>query len=467
MPELVARTSDHKRGRRRKPRRGPGLGRHRRPPVPGLRRRYGPTLLAVASSASSMGSSMTYVALPLLLIEDSSSTVAVGVAVAALAGGQLLAGLPAGALIDRAGSGRMAIGAQLLTAALLLVLAVLSPGTLPLWLLMALVGLLGAAGAPRGTAVKTLVPEVAQAARTRLTRANSLLVGMRQFAMLVGPLLAGLLTAAAGARSALVADACLNLAGAGVLFALRVIPAIRDEGGEADGAAPDTGPDNGPAPDPDPGRRPNLARELLEGVSVLLRDPVLRVLVVLLAVLTALDSGLTGVVLVAYVRQVLESPALLGVLITAFAGGSLIGTALSAALAPRLPVRTLLVGSSVLLGLFLAVPGLWPHPWVAVVALACAGAVSAPIDPVVLSQMQERVPPALRGRVLSSAETVVGLCYLLGVGAATALVDVLGAVPALLLAAALAAAAGGVVALVRGLRQPSDAGLEASHDMSS
>jgi DHA3 family tetracycline resistance protein-like MFS transporter len=130
--------------------------------------------------------------------------------------------LTGGVLSDRIERRRVMIGADLVRAAVLLVIGVLSvSGVLEVWHLVCLALLYGAGEAFFGPAFGALVPDIV--ATEHLVQANSLDQLVRQAgARLLGPALGGVAVAAIGAGSAFLVDAGTFLFSAACISALRV-----------------------------------------------------------------------------------------------------------------------------------------------------------------------------------------------------------------------------------------------------
>jgi macrolide resistance protein len=113
----------------------------------------------------------------------------------------------------------------------------------------------------------------------------------------------------------------------------------------------------------------------------------------------------------------------------------------------RVPRRAVLVAGLVATGAGIGVVALGPPLPVAVVALALAGFATGPINPIAFTVMQERIPPAVRGRAFGAIFGGVLVAAPIGMLVLGALTDARG--PSLGLAAAGAAfVVAGVVAAV-------------------
>jgi len=127
-----------------------------------------------------------------------------------------------------------------------------------------------------------------------------------------------------------------------------------------------------------------------------------------------------------YGDRIYGSATALGLLLASFGVGMLVGSLLFSLRGEHLPRRGLLLGGLVLTALpLVALVALPPLP-VAMAALGLAGLGSGPINPLVFTVLQERVPADIRGRVFG---TIIGTALAaapLGMAAAGFLVETLG-----------------------------------------
>jgi MFS family permease len=120
-----------------------------------------------------------------------------------------------------------------------------------------------------------------------------------------------------------------------------------------------------------------------------------------------LDVPLISVILPVYARHFFGSSTSLGVIIGAFAAGAVLGTVFYGAVARRLPRRPAYIAC------FIAVPALvypalavTPPLGILVAVGVLVGLIAGPINPLFLTVVQERTPPAMSGRVFATATAV-------------------------------------------------------------
>ncbi|WP_158844552.1 MFS transporter [Streptomyces sp. NRRL WC-3742] len=372
-----------------------------------IRRRGIHTLLA-AVLIGSLGEAMMITAVPWFVLQTTGSPARTGVLLAVGAVTSGLAGVLAGPLVDRWGFRRMAVTAYLsggAAAALVPLLHHLDRLDFPL-----LIGLMAAATileVPGVAAVSGMVPGLAGTAGMPLERANSLLAGVHQGAQLFGVPLGGALAVLVGTDGVLAADAagCL-LAGAAIAFGIPRPDTTRPDTGAT---RTDTGRSTGP--------RAYLS-ELTTGLRTLWSHRLLRTLAGAGTAFNALDSGLSGVVLVTYAFQQLGTPLAFGALLTSFGVGMLAGTVGYAALGHRIAHRSALLGSGLAVGLLIASLAALPGLAASCALLGLLGAVAAPVGPIRASALQNGVPAPLFGRVASAVDTVGMAAVPLGASAA-------------------------------------------------
>ncbi|MET8907141.1 MFS transporter [Micromonospora sp. NPDC004551] len=295
-----------------------------RPPG-GLLRHRDFRLLWAGQTVSAVGSNVTAVALPLVAVAVlDATTFQVAVLTAAAWLPWLLAGLPAGAWVDRVRRRPVMIVADLVSAALFAsvpVAALLDLLTVGQLLVVAL-----GAGLARvffETADQVYLPTLLRP--EQVPEGNAKLHATQTASYLVGPGLAGLIAQLAGAVTAVLLDAVSFLVSAVCLSRIR-------------------------AAEPRPQRpegSPSLRREVADGLRFVARDPYLRVLTVFGAASNIGLSGYQAVLVVFLVRSAGLPAGLVGLLIGLASVGGLIGAALATGLARRLgSARALLVAGA-------------------------------------------------------------------------------------------------------------------------
>ncbi|MFF2012706.1 MFS transporter [Streptomyces sp. NPDC058195] len=176
-------------------------------------------LFFIGYATSLLGSSMASIAVSFAVLENDGGGTELGIVLAARILPLLLVLLVGGVVTDRLGSRQVMITADVVRCLSQAGIAVaLFSGSPGLWTLVALVALWGAAEALFTPALNALVPHLTKGGT--LSDANALLGMARSFASVAGPVLAGVLTAVAGASWVLALDSASYAVSIVALFLL-------------------------------------------------------------------------------------------------------------------------------------------------------------------------------------------------------------------------------------------------------
>ncbi|ONI87464.1 hypothetical protein ALI144C_08695 [Actinosynnema sp. ALI-1.44] len=348
-----------------------------------------------ATGLSVAGNAITGIAVPWLVLERTGSPGLAGLMAAAALGPLALSTLFGGALIDRWGRRRLSIIADILSALAVAALPVLDS---TLGLNTALIAVLVALGAlfdgPGMAAREALRPDVAQHAKVPLERVNAWGEALEGLGNLVAPGLAALLIATTGATNTLWVTVGMFF-GAVVLTWVTIPRDVRRT------AAPD-----------------HYLRSVAEGLTYVWRQPMLR------------GAGLTAMLLVLFVApitivltaqaQSIGNPGLLGLVMSAFAIGGIVGAIVYGAVAQKLRRRPVLVWGLVITGVGIM---LFPSGIPMAVLAGLVGVAAAPINPITAVLIQERTPERLRGRVIGSVSSLALVAGPIGVAVVGALLE--------------------------------------------
>jgi MFS family permease len=358
--------------------------------------------LLSAVGVSDLGSKLTFLALPWLVLSTTGSPTTMGVVSAAELLPFIVAVAVGGPLVDRVGPRRVAVLTDAGCAVVVGTVAVGYPaGTA---LLVPLVAVLGALTGLGRDATVVLLRPAAELAGADLTRVTSTYYGIARFNDLVFAPLGGGLVAVAGAPAALLVDA-VSFAVSAVVVAMCLRPAS---------APPTTHPGG-------------YLTALRDGAAFLRRDRLLTTMMAMFLVTNLCHQANTSVFVPLWVHDVLRRPAGLGVLTGAYALGGLLGSAAYTALAHRLS-RYLVLTVGLLAGgaprfLALAAGG---HLPVTVAAFFGCGLAVGPILTVTAVLLYERVPGPMQARVFGAATAVSTAGLPLGVLAGGSAVDAFG-----------------------------------------
>lgn len=297
----------------------------------------------------------------------------------------LLFAIPAGLLADRVSRQGLMVGAESLRAlALLATLALLQAGLLN-WQLLALLGFVGACGTVAySVATPTLVPALVPAAL--LGRANARIELGRTLAFAGGPALGGALVGWIGAGPAFAAAAALSLMAAALL---------------AGGREPPRSPSAGP-PSPRSLSAGHPLRDVADGIAFVARHAVLRPVLVTQLVFNTAFFVIFAVFVPYAIRHLGLSASGVGVTLSVFGVGMVIGALLAPMMLRRVPFGVVIgVGpvSGLLASLAMALTIWVPTPLLAALSFFLFGL--GPILWVISTTTlrQSVTPPSLLGRV--------------------------------------------------------------------
>lgn len=387
---------------------------------------------------SLLGNSIAGVALPLIVLQVTGSALGAGTVAAATAIPAILAGLLMGVVIDRINRRTSSVVTDLVSAAAIAALPLIDLLTglsLGWFILFGIIGSLG--DVPGMTARDALLPAVVRHSGVSAER----LVGIREalgaIALLLGPAVAGTLMVLFDGSTVLWVTAATSLAAAllTLLIPHRVGRIDTTNAREAAVAG-------------------NRWSELRDGWRVLFRSRFLVVTTVLSAVSLIVLASLQGLILPVYFTLE-DQPGLLGFVLTALAGGMLLGGTIYAVAGTRGRRRvwflTGLLGSTVGFGIIASLSSVW-----AVFAGAfVVGLSSGLFGSLIGVLMIERIPEHLRGRVMGTQNAVMTAAPSAGILVAAVLTEYAG-----VNLAAIVLAGVWLIALILGLAARSMRNLE-------
>jgi MFS family permease len=347
--------------------------------------------LLAANAVSAMGNATSSVALAWFVLETTGSAALMGIAAAAISIGGVFASVLGGPVVDRLGLKRVSIGGDLGAAiAVALIPALHLAGILTFWQLVVLAFLMSAVNTQGDTARFALMPLLANRADMTMERANSADRAIARGAQIAGPLLAGVLIALIGPVNVLFFNAATYVLSATIVaFAVpRAATVVREA------EAP----------------RAGYVAELREGLRFVRGNRLILSLVLVSTLANFLDIPLFSVIMPVYAQTFYGTAASLGVLLSAIAGGALVGTLIFAAVGRNWPRRrTFLLALVVAPALFYTALAVTPALALLVVLAALAGGITGPVTPVLLTVVQSETPPELSGRVFGALSAIAGL----------------------------------------------------------
>ncbi|MFV2114832.1 MFS transporter [Micromonospora sp. LOL_025] len=335
-----------------------------------------------AQSLSAAGDSFAYIAVPLLVLHATGSVAQMGLLTAAAGAASVGAGIFGGVLVDRYDRRKLMITADLARLVLYGLIPLAWLGGPQVWLLFVVLPICEAAGMVFQVAAVTAVRNLVD--RPRITEANGRLQATYAAAAVLGPLLAGVVSARFGPTAAIAINAASFALSALGLWLVRLRRS--DEGAEAGGAA---------------AREGRLA-EFLAGARFLWRQPVLRSLTVLLSVFIFLTYGLTDVLVYHVKHDLGGSDGTVGTVLGLAALGTVVGALLVAPLRRRRGFGITWIGAHAVCGLAIVgigVVGSVRGVTVLTAVYLCGVSVGGICS---MSLRQEITPDHLLGRVTSA-----------------------------------------------------------------
>jgi MFS family permease len=336
-------------------------------------------LLAVSQGISSVGDLVGVTALPLLVLQLTGSAVALGVVLAIQALTDFAFGLFAGALADRGDRKRMMVGADVGRAVLTAHIPVSAiAGGPTMAIIVAVAAPLSVFRSLFRAGYISSLPNLV--GRSHLARANGLLESIYSSSVIIGPVIAGFLSAAIGPGPTLAIDAASFGVSAIGLFLMTT-----------DLHAPLDRP------------RSHILADVREGIAFVVRHPVLRSAVLLFGLYSAVVAPLIVAIAVRITLDLGQSEEVFGIVVASFGFGAVAGALVVARLGRRANVVLVLLGGIAFTGL--TILGLAAFDAVAAMVLfTLLGGLSETLVSVTYVTLRTAVSPdALLGRIGSTA----------------------------------------------------------------
>ncbi|WP_018353326.1 MFS transporter [Longispora albida] len=334
----------------------------------------------LSQTLSVAGSSITVIAVPLLILEATGSVAQMGLLTGLSMAGSVLTGLVAGAAADRFDRRFLMVASDVAQAVLYGLIPIAWAFGPALWLLYVVTPVAAGFGMLFRVSYVTVVP--ALVGRDQVTEANGRLNTTAAVFTVLGPVLAAGLAAWIGPANALAVDAATFLGSAGLLMLLRFRPEARE--------AEDGGP----------------VRRFLAGARFLWDQPVLRSLTVALTGTLFVLLGATDVLIYRVKAELGHGETAVGTVMAGGGAGAVLGAMSVGWLRRRFGFGPCWLAGTGLAGLAIAAFGLLPS----VPGLAVAAAVSsfgiAVAGTVSMSLRQQITPAHLLGRVTSAFWTL-------------------------------------------------------------
>lgn len=366
--------------------------------------------LLTSQVVSSLGSQMTFLALPWFVLETTGSPTKMGVVLAAELAPIALLGIPSGTVVARYGARLTMVVSDLVRAPLLASVPLLHAlGLLSFPVLLVIVAFVGVFIAPYFSSQRLILPELVGDDERTVARANAVVEGAQRATSLLGPAAAGLLIAAFSAPVVLYVDAATFLVSCALLAAF--VPKRR------------------PLPQTDEGGG------VLAGIRFLLRDRFLRVLGGTALVANGLGQMLAaGLTVLAYEEY--SSSRVAGLLFASFGAGAVLGSIVAVRVVGRHDPLRLGAGAFVALTLPIFVLAVEVPVPVAMLAIAGSSFFGPLVNAPLIGVITMRTPEALRAKVMTAVLTTAMLAGPVGMVVAGPLLGAWGPRPVFLLVAA-------------------------------
>ncbi len=373
--------------------------------------------LLAANTLSFIAEAIAMVAIPLFVLNLTGSYAQMGVIGFFTVLPRVIAVFLGGQVVDRIGFRPSSIASDLLSGLSVCGIPILyTTGNLTFSWLIVLVIIGAVFDGPGATAKDAMVPELTQSAGMQLDRVNSYFQGSRRLSLLIGPVLAGFLVTWVGASNVFWVNAVVF--GLSALITVTLIPNVTM-----------------PARDDEAPR--NFWTNTMFGFRFIRQHRLLLWLAGIICLMNFLDAPMTTVQMPALVREHYGSAEqlgiLLGILLGVEGGGAVIGTIIFSAIARRLSRRKTFIACFFVVGLaFLLISTAPPYP-VAVATMLIMGLAAGPLNPILMSIRQERVPVQYRARVFGTTTAIAFIAIPLGQLAGGYLIEWMGVQPYILI----------------------------------
>jgi MFS family permease len=336
--------------------------------------------LFAADVVSVLGTRVSMLAIPWLVLVTTGSPTNMGLIAGAEMLPYVLSGVVATPLADRFGLRRTTIVTDVGTA--LAMAGVTFAPHLGFGLLAALVAIAGTLRGLGDRVKSVLLRPLAEDAGIPMLRVTTAYEGFSRTAMLVGSSIGGLLIFWFGAAAAIWLDAATFVLCAAI--AAMVIPA----------ADPTAAP-------PDKADREPYLVALRGGFRALWSDSLLPSMIAMVFVLNMFNQAMVSVFIPLWVEEITHTPAALGLLFGTFAAGAVLGSIVFTVLAPKLRMyQVFMLGAALAGAPRLLILGVTDELVLVCTVSFLSGLAMAAVNPVLGAMLYQRIPPKLQTRAL-------------------------------------------------------------------
>ena len=338
-------------------------------------------ILLGSQAVSALGDAVSFTALPLLVLALTGSGLAMGIVGVLQTLPDLVFGMVAGALADRSDRKRMMfladIGRAVLTASIPLSVFLGGPTMVVILIVAAPMSILRALFLAGYTAsVPALV------GRSQIARANSYFEAIYSVGYILGPAIAGVLSSTIGPGPTLAIDAVsFALSGLALAFVRRDLRAPVDR------------------------QRPGLVTEIREGIDFVVGHPMLRALIGFWGLVSISSAPLVSALAVYVTRDLGQEDAILGLILTAYGVGTVVGSLLTSR-AGRRRVAPILLGGTFVTGCCLVTVASVDQVPILLAVASVSGVAQSMVLVTYITVRTAYSPDALLGRIGSTARTI-------------------------------------------------------------
>jgi predicted MFS family arabinose efflux permease len=382
-------------------------------------------LLWTAGLISMIGDWVLFVGLPIEVYRRTGSTLATAGMVLASLVPSIVLGSIAGVFVDRWDRRRLMVIINLLLAASILPL--MAVDALGIWVAYAVLVAASSLAQLFEPAEVALLPNLLEGGEGELLVANSLNGMNRQLARIVGPAIGGVAVAAGGLVAVTAIDATTFVIAAALIWLIR---------SSRTRATRPAGPQAGSVESEAVSAWAHLRAEWRQGLDLVLRQPVLRALLVF-GIVTRIGEGLTATLFVPWATGALHTDASgYGWLLSTQAIGGLGGAFVVGRFGRHIRPLRLLVVASVTFGLIDLVlftyPAFYPVLAPALAGMVIVGVPAAAMGAAMATLQQTETSDSHRGRVVGALMAVSAAGSLVGAVAAGVLGEVVPVIPLLI-----------------------------------
>lgn len=345
-------------------------------------------LLWIGQATSMLGDQFHSIASAWLVLKMTGDPMALGMVMAISGIPRALFTVIGGAITDRISPRKLMLITDFIRLFLSTLLAVqIFTGTLQVWMVYVYAAVTGIMGGLFGPASMSIVPHIVP--EEDLQAGNSLTQGSSSLIGFVGPAIAGALIAAfaneaTGMGIAIAVDALTFLISVITLWMMHsseIVKTIAEK--EAAGS---------------------IFTSVKEGFSFMLKDPVLRMMFIMIALANLCFTGplLVGIPFLADTRFA-GGAAAYGIIISGYAGGNLLGIILSGVLPKpkKSMIRFLMVVMFAAFGIGIAAMSWISVTWVATANMFILGILNGFLSILLITGLQRNTPKGLMGRFMS------------------------------------------------------------------